>query len=276
MASSSSSSHGSPKRRRLEVPSALQGLFARAEDPKAHGGRTRRVPHVEGNYPTLVFLPVKPTSTWMAMADAAVALLKRLGAGDASIVAQEGAGWHVSLSPLLMLRRQFIRPFEERLQKVVSALHVPESLQEQIWFNETWAIFSSAEEDRYFAGVSVSGASTRWLRALAEKLRGCAQEFGLQIPNHDLDTLQLHCSLAWTMETTLRLPKDPQESPFGCIWLMEDRLPKVPTLRVRALHLRVGDRTTVVPCLTGASDESEESDESDSQNKNGRWWADGW
>lgn len=30
-----------------------------------------------------------PRSTWMAMADAAVALLKRLGAGDASIVAQE-------------------------------------------------------------------------------------------------------------------------------------------------------------------------------------------
>ena len=26
---------------------------------------------------------------------------------------------------------------------------------------------------------------------------------------------------------------------------------EVPTLRVRALHLRVGDRTTVVPCLTG-------------------------
>ena len=36
------------------------------------------------------------------------------------------------------------------------------------------------------------------------------QEFGLEIPNHDLETLQLHCSLAWTM-STLRLPKDPQE-----------------------------------------------------------------
>ena len=58
---------------------------------------------------------------------------------------------------------------------MVSALHVPESLQEQpsnmedvglgcpdammlrnppeeqIWFNETWAIFSSAEEDRNLA-----------------------------------------------------------------------------------------------------------------------------
>ena len=91
----------------------------------------------------------------------------------------------------------------------------------------------------------------------------------------------------------------------------DDFFGEVPTLRVRALHLRVGDRTTVVPCLTGnrypggfvshfflcflgkigvepvnwcpldflgftgASDESEESDESDSQNQKwplvGRW-----
>ncbi len=41
------------------------------------------VPHI----PSMAVL--RPRSTWMAMADAAVALLKRLGAGDASIVAQE-------------------------------------------------------------------------------------------------------------------------------------------------------------------------------------------
>ena len=45
------------------------------------------VPHI----PLAVLF--RPRSTWMAMADAAVALLKRLGAGDASIVAQERVSW---------------------------------------------------------------------------------------------------------------------------------------------------------------------------------------
>lgn len=46
------------------------------------------VPHI----PSMAVL-FRPRSTWMAMADAAVALLKRLGAGDASIVAQERVSW---------------------------------------------------------------------------------------------------------------------------------------------------------------------------------------
>ena len=50
--------------------------------------RPRDVPHI----PSMAVL-FRPRSTWMAMADAAVALLKRLGAGDASIVAQEPVSW---------------------------------------------------------------------------------------------------------------------------------------------------------------------------------------
>lgn len=38
----------------MEVPGALSTLFGdRVEDPMAHGGRRRRVAHVEGNYATL-------------------------------------------------------------------------------------------------------------------------------------------------------------------------------------------------------------------------------
>ncbi|CAL1132670.1 unnamed protein product [Cladocopium goreaui] len=256
--SESSASSRPAKQRRLEVPSSLQSLFARSEDPRAHGGRTRRVPHVEGNFATLVFVPIKPKPLWEAIGSAAVAALQRLGASEATMVAKEGTGWHISLSPLLMLRRQFIRPFEERLRKVVDSLQVPESLQEQIWFNETLDVFASPEGDRYFAGVSVSDASARWLRGLAQRLRGCAQDFGLEISDHDLETLQLHCSLAWTM-SSLTLPGEPKESPFGRVWSLEDRLPQVPSLRAHALRLRVGDRTQVVPFpgCDGSDSESE-------------------
>lgn len=51
-----------PKRRRLAVPPVLQGLFKREERPEEHGGRARRVAHVEGNFATLAFLKVTPTS----------------------------------------------------------------------------------------------------------------------------------------------------------------------------------------------------------------------
>eukprot|EP00438_Fugacium_kawagutii_P034056 Skav232731 [mRNA] locus=scaffold1843:118498:123479:- [translate_table: standard] len=101
----------------------------------------------------------------------------------ASDAMRDDGGWHISLSPLLMLRRQFIRPFEERL-----------SCRKQL----------------------------------------SRHDFGLEMSDHDLEHLQLHCSLASTV-TALTLPGEPKDSN------------RAATLRARALHLRVGDRTVVLP-----------------------------
>eukprot|EP00913_Durusdinium_trenchii_P003508 g3247.t1 len=139
----------SQPKRRAWSPHAGSRAIATAsmdeEDPMAHGGRRRRVAHVEGNYATLVFLPVRPTRPWRATAVAARELLLRLGAREAELVAEEmwravGCEW-------------FIRPFEDRLRKLVDGLQVPENFQERVWFNETFDVFSSPEADRYFAGA---------------------------------------------------------------------------------------------------------------------------
>ena len=51
-----------------QVPPPLQGLFERTEEPESHGGRKRRVPHVEGNYPTLAARSGKPRQSLLGFA----------------------------------------------------------------------------------------------------------------------------------------------------------------------------------------------------------------
>ncbi|CAE7720624.1 Usb1 [Symbiodinium sp. KB8] len=261
------SSGPSQKRRRLSVPSSLQGLFERAEEPEDHGGRKRRVPHVEGNYPTLVFIPVTMTRAWRRTGDRCKALLSRL-APHADVLGTDpevGAGLHVSLAPLMMLRRQSIQPFEERLRKLAEGLSMPDGVQEDIWFNETFEVFSSAEGDRYFAGVSAVSASQRWLRPLAAAVASAAHELGVSVAIHSADLLQLHCSLAWTT-SELRpalsaAGAEMQESPWGRRWILQDGAGVPLKLRVKGLRARIGDRTSSAAFtqLKGGSSEDEES-----------------
>ncbi|CAE7230382.1 Usb1 [Symbiodinium sp. CCMP2456] len=262
-----SSDGPSQKRRRLSVPSSLQGLFERAEEPEDHGGRKRRVPHVEGNYPTLVFIPVTMTRAWRRTGDRCKALLSRL-APQADVLSTDpevGAGWHVSLAPLMMLRRQSIQPFEERLRKLAEGLSMPDGVQEDIWFNETLEVFSSAEGDRYFAGVSAVSTSQRWLRPLAAAVTSAARDLGVSVATHSADLLQLHCSLAWTT-SELRpalsaAGAEMQESPWGRRWILQDGAGVPLKLRVKGLCARIGDRTSSAAFtqLKGGSSEDEES-----------------
>eukprot|EP00439_Symbiodinium_sp_Y106_P072223 s1297_g13.t1 len=288
-----SSSDGPSKKRRLSVPSTLQGLFERAEDPEAHAGRKRRVPHVEGNYPTLVFIPVTMTRAWRRTGDRCKALLSRL-APQAEVLGTDPEAlrlrvhifskmwclvgrsaqdlpllfdpvvirWHVSLAPLMMLRRQSIQPFEERLRKLAEGLSMPDGVQEDVWFNETFEVFSSAEGDRDLArqlasaGVSAVSTSQRWLRPLAAAVISAARELGVPVASHSADLLQLHCSLAWTT-SELR----PALSAAGAE--MQAMLSRAVALklRVKGILARIGDRTSKAAFtqLKGGSSEDEES-----------------
>ncbi|CAE7602620.1 Usb1 [Symbiodinium natans] len=280
-----------------QVPPPLQGLFERTEEPESHGGRKRRVPHVEG-MSKLQGLEQLSTVLVRLQARLAADLRPLQGVQGEALLSQlaplgevhctdpeVGAGWHISLAPLMMLRRQSIQPFEERLRKLAEGLSVPEGVQEDIWFNEGLEVFSSAEGDRYFAGVSAAAASQRWLRPLAVAVQAAARDLGMAVPSHSAELLQLHCSLAWTvgeLQPALRAAgADMQESPWGRRWTLDED-PKRPRpqattwpgtlqkesirLRVKGLMARIGDRTTNVsfPQLAGIASERESG--SDSEN----------
>ena len=67
------------------------------------------------------------------------------------------------------------------------------------------------------------GVTSAWIVAIilgVQRASGAArfrQDFGLEISDHDLETLQLHCSLAWTM-SSLTLPGEPKDK-FESGWV---------------------------------------------------------
>lgn len=260
-ASSSSSSSGEDadrpaKRRKLPAASGLFGPGARrGEDPAAHQGRTRRVAHVDGNYATSVYLPVPATAAWRRCAEACAAELRALVASDPGSLGREvhvvdadkGLGWHVTISPLLMLRRHLISPLLQKLEAL--AANAPAS---PVFFESHVDVFVSQAGDRFFAAVPVADTSAAWLRRAAADVLGIAESLALMQKAPDVQQMRLHCSLAWTLG-------DPRpgleaagaercETAWGTSWRLGGGL-RGEALRSpgRALHVRVGERDSAFP-----------------------------
>mmetsp|Transcript_1539 Transcript_1539/g.4542 ORF Transcript_1539/g.4542 Transcript_1539/m.4542 type:complete len:347 (-) Transcript_1539:92-1132(-) len=285
---SSSTAGGAKKRKRLPAPTWLGGLAADPphDDPSAHGGRKRRVAHVDGNYATWIFAPVAPSAAWRRCAAHCAARLRSLAeqrcggpgggevgggaAAEVQLTEEHGGGaalgWHVSLAPMLSLRRQFIGPFVAELGRVVASSAALEGLSPLFFDDEVW-VLASKDFGRFFAGPLLAAASAALLRPVAEGLLGAACEFGLLQEAPSVASMRLHCSLAWTVAdlrpALTAAGAERFESDWGVAWRLpsgaaapgagagvaDAAMSEVGDLQaaVGSLCVRVGERTTLLP-----------------------------
>lgn len=140
------------------LPAAFHDLYASStrvsvkDDPSLHGGRKRIIPHVEGNWPTHLYLECTRRFTLLTLsrlianfgsgypAKDALALLADLIAQcqDAEHDGQQKPGihsllhsdlgaqlpLHISLSRPVVLRTEQRAPFTETLQKAIQTSHI--------------------------------------------------------------------------------------------------------------------------------------------------------
>lgn len=250
--------HSTSKRRRLSVPAVISNLFARDENPTLHDGRTRRVPHVEGNYATWLYLQIEATPQMKRQADECMSVLQRLApvcnSADDHATSQihrvdpnSAPGWHVSLAPLLILRRQFIKPLLSQLGKVA----INANLSGPLVFEDGFEILEAQHGDRWFAGLLLAEASAHQVRNLAASVLAVASRLGLLEKHPPTEALRLHCSLAWTLANpSAGLVSEGAEchkSEWGRSWHVpksagEDTVNA--TAPVHDLRVRVGDRVS--------------------------------
>lgn len=256
------------KRPRLGVPAGIHNMFRPTlENSAAHQGKVRRQPHVEGNYASLAYISVSGGEAWQQQTEACIRSLRRLselsgnpGAEVLGLDPKTGAGRHVSLGPLVMLRRQFVDPFLERIKAQVAALGIE---QGTVSFQGEVELLSSKQEDRFFAAVAVEEASAIWLRRVAECVHRASSELGLLTgPAAPATDMRLHCSLASTFAdirpSLVAFAATRRETGWGTSWSLQG-MPEaaaLPSLRLRTratLVVRIGERVNIINFGTAAS-----------------------
>nr|ABI14341.1 unknown [Pfiesteria piscicida] len=267
--SDSSGSASSPPRtrRRLTLPHALRGLEAPGprDNSADHGGRYRRVPHVDGNFAAWIFLAVPSAAAWRRRSAGSAAVLRRLAGSSAEVHitsdASDGSalGCHVTLSPMLTLRRQFIDPLLAQLRRTLCTVRAADAVSTLQFSNEDW-VFSSAECDRFFAGVLLEEASAAPLRHVAAALLLAASELCLTPQAPPTQEMLLHCSLAWTVADLRPGLEAAGAERFESSWGVAWRLRSAPVAEsspleapLSAVSVRVGERTTLLPLPWGRS-----------------------
>lgn len=293
--SDSSDGPGPAKRRHLALPGCIAGLYAAGPrglgGGTAHQGRARRVPHVEGNFPCFVYLAVRATPEWCRSADVCAKALRALasrcpdnecsgagGAGEVHLVDTAEPGWHVSLGPTVYLRHQFIKPLLERLEAVVARMLGPGGALPPVFFEEPVEVFVAPEGDRFFGGLVAAEASRGTLRQLAAAVREVMQGLGLvdvaAAGAMPIEAMRFHCSLVWSL-ASIRPALAAQgverlESPWGESWRLAPTGPvctvqegapwQGPALAEPAVHVRVGQRTSIFGRAAAGEASSQESE----------------
>jgi hypothetical protein len=120
------------------LPSAFRDLYASStrvsvrDDPSLHGGRKRVIPHVEGNWPTHIYLEWYPSKAELAVLDGVLSQVEvKLGedAGEIHSLLTSELGvqlpLHISLSRPVVLRTEQRQPFMDMFQMALQESSVP-------------------------------------------------------------------------------------------------------------------------------------------------------
>ncbi|KAJ5766266.1 uncharacterized protein N7511_003882 [Penicillium nucicola] len=157
------------------LPAAFHDLYASStrvsvqDDPSLHGGRKRAIPHVEGNWPTHLYLEWYPAKEELSLLAELVAHAETSLNQNAPTVhsllhsdLHAQLPLHISLSRPVVLRTEQRAPFTELLQKAIHDSHIspfevlPDSLG--------WA--SNYDKTRWFLVLRVKKPAHDCLNAL--------------------------------------------------------------------------------------------------------------
>ncbi|OOF96368.1 hypothetical protein ASPCADRAFT_206554 [Aspergillus carbonarius ITEM 5010] len=120
------------------LPAAFHDLYASStrvsvrDDPRLHGGRKRVIPHVEGNWPTHLYLEWYPTKDELSILSEVIAQINdRLDISTTQLhsllYSDLGAQLplHISLSRPVVLRTEQRQPFLEEFQSALKESLIP-------------------------------------------------------------------------------------------------------------------------------------------------------
>ncbi|KAJ6086786.1 hypothetical protein N7467_005700 [Penicillium canescens] len=212
------------------LPAAFHDLYASStrvsvqDDPSLHGGRKRAIPHVEGNWPTHLYLEWYPAKEDLSLLTelilhAETSLDQNAPSVHSLLHSDLGAQLplHISLSRPVVLRTEQRAPFTELLQKAIHDSHIspfeilPDTLD--------WA--SNYDETRWFLVLRVQKPAHDGLNGLLNLSNTALARFdqpplyaasshknsqNCALPREDKDSTLLgdysncfHISLAWSL-----------------------------------------------------------------------------
>lgn len=181
------------------------------DSPAAHLGRVRSFPHIEGNYPTFVYIPVYITAVdgLMPCADRLLQQFRDWLPGrqvySISELRDESSGdvtssrrpleliYHVSISRTVGVRQHQIDPLIDLLRSTLT----PERSFEASF--GAYEVFTNDEHTRSFLSLSVVDGKSK-VCSLIAKVDGVFKQF--RLPTYYEDP-RPHMTIGWTLEDVL-------------------------------------------------------------------------
>ncbi|CAG7959182.1 unnamed protein product [Penicillium salamii] len=169
------------------LPAAFHDLYASTtrvsvqDDPSLHGGRKRAIPHVEGNWPTHIYLEWYPTKEELSLLASLIAQSGNTpteSSYDVHSLLHSDLGaqlpLHISLSRPVVLRTEQRASFTEKLQTSIKESHIPPfKIRPNTLY---WA--SNYEKTRWFLVLGVQRPTQDHLNRLLGLSNDTLSQFG--------------------------------------------------------------------------------------------------
>ena len=174
----------------LSLPLAIEGMFpdrAQNSSKRDHQGRKRTFEHVEGNWPTYVYIPVVNNKELVEIQDSILGKLKKKFSEKLHPFPAEEC--HISLSRTLPVRHYWIEPMFKKLKELIRQVHT---------FNYSvrgLKVYCNDEKTRTFIGIETSNCYEKFY-SLSKFVDQVYEEFGhLKF----YSSPSFHISVAWCL-----------------------------------------------------------------------------
>ena len=174
----------------LPLPLAIEGMFqdgTKKSNKRDHQGRKRTFEHVEGNWPTYVYIPVFDNNELTEIQDSILGRLKKNFTGKVHPLSIEEC--HISLSRTLPVRHYWIEPMFKKLTELIRQVHT---------FNYSvrgLKVYCNDEKTRTFIGIETSNCYEKFY-SLSKLTDQVYEEFGLL---KFYSSPSFHISIAWCL-----------------------------------------------------------------------------